>query len=108
MKERVYLFGAYFGNKENGEMVLSNYILDFPSMPTIDDIKNTLKNGDKCLKLLTILSMQFLTKEQFLALKGVEENTDEQKELLDKKIDDSYLSIRIKNIYKVLYSDRKY
>jgi DNA-directed RNA polymerase alpha subunit len=44
--------------------------------------------------------MQFLTKEQFLALKGVEEYPDEQKELLDKKIDDSYLSIRIKNICK--------
>lgn len=78
MKEenKVYLFGAYFGNKKDGSRVFANYILVFQSMPSLYDIMNELKRGDKELVISTILSMQFLTKEQYYALKG--EKPDEQ------------------------------
>lgn len=72
MKEKVYLFGAYFGTKKDGSQEIGNYLHEYQSMPSIDEMRNTIRKGNEELSSAIVLNMQFLTKEQFYALKGEE------------------------------------
>lgn len=101
MNEKVYLFGAFLGLQTNGRKGYGNFILGFTAMPSYEEIKQELKMRNDGINDLVIISMQFITSEQFYALKGEEgKQESSQSELLDKKIDDSSLSIRTKNICK--------
>ena len=99
MNGKVYLFGAFLGLQTNGQKSYGNFILGFKAMPSYEEIKQELKMRNDDVNDLVIISMQFITSEQFYALKG-EKPDNPQSELLDKKIDDSSLSIRTKNICK--------
>lgn len=99
MNEKVYLFGAFLGLQTNGQKGYGNFILGFKAMPSYEEIKQELKMRNDGVNDLVIISMQFITSEQFYALKG-EKPDNPQSELLDKKIDDSSLSIRTKNLCK--------
>lgn len=101
MKDKVYLFGAFLGLQTNGQKGYGNFILGFKAMPSYEEIKQELKMRNDGVNDLVIISMQFITCEQFYALKGEEgKQESSQSELLDKKIDNSSLSIRTKNICK--------
>lgn len=101
MKDKVYLFGAFLGLQTNGQKGYGNFILGFKAMPSYEEIKQELKMRNDGVNDLVIISMQFITSEQFYALKGEEgKQESSQSELLDKKIDELNLSIRIKNICK--------
>lgn len=80
MKEKVYLFGAYFGTKKDGSQEIGNYLHEYQSMPSIDEMRNTIRKGNEELSSAIVLNMQFLTKEQFYALKGEKPN-EQQSEL---------------------------
>ena len=43
MKEKVYLFGAYMGLHTNGNKGWGNFLLEFPSMPSYEDLKESIK-----------------------------------------------------------------
>ena len=100
-KEKVYLFGAFVGLQASGQKSYGNFILGFKAMPSYEEIKQELKMRNDGINDLVIISMQFITSEQFYALKGEEgKQESSQSELLDKKIDELNLSIRTKNICK--------
>ena len=99
MKDKVYLFGAFLGLQTNGQKCYGNFILGFKAMPSYEEIKQELKMCNDGVNDLVIISMQFITSEQFYTLKG-EKPDKPQSELLDKKIDELNLSIRTKNICK--------
>lgn len=101
MKDKVYLFGAFLGLQTNGQKGYGNFILGFKEMPSYEEIKQELKMRNDGVNDLVIISMQFITSEQFYALKGEEgKQESSQSELLDKKVEELPLSIRTKNICK--------
>ena len=97
MNEKVYLFGAFLGLQTNGQKGYGNFILGFKAMPSYEEIKQELKMRNDGVNDLVIISMQFITSEQFYALKG-EKPDNPQSELLDKKVTELNLSVRTTNI----------
>lgn len=76
MKEKVYLFGAYLSVRQDGQKGWGNFIFEFTSMPSYEDLKQEIKKRNNGFDDLVIINLKFLTKEQYYALKG--EKPDEQ------------------------------
>lgn len=70
MKEKVYLFGAYMGLHTNGNKGWGNFLLEFPSMPSIDEMKNTIRKGNEELSSAIVLNMHSLPKSNTMLSKA--------------------------------------
>lgn len=77
MKEKVHLFGAYMSiEKDHKTIGHGNFIHQYEHTPCIGELTNVLKKDEPLIDTVVILNLQFLTKEQYYALKG--EKPDEQ------------------------------
>lgn len=52
MKEKVYLFGAYIGLQPNVKYGYGNFLLEFPSMPSFEDLKEAIKKRQEKSNIL--------------------------------------------------------